>query len=86
MIFCDSSHLQDERERPYMKRKYTNFDKAQWKQPKLTTLISEVSSDTNMQSKEAHVLQCKSQSKTRAEFEESECRSRHWSTWSGERA
>jgi len=38
-----------------MQRKYMNTDKTQWKNPELTTLISEVGGDTNMQSKTAHV-------------------------------
>jgi len=42
-----------------MKRKYTNTDKTQWKEPELTTLISEVGSGTNMQAKPARVLQYK---------------------------
>jgi len=37
-----------------MKRKYMNTDNAQWKEPELTTLISEVGGGTNMQ---ARVLQ-----------------------------
>jgi len=41
-----------------MKQKYMNNDKAQWKEPKLTTLISEVGGGTNMQNKQAHILQC----------------------------
>ena len=42
-----------------MKQKYMNTDKAQWKEPELTTLISEVGGRTNMQSMQARVLQCK---------------------------
>jgi len=42
-----------------MKRKYMNTDKTQWKEPELTTLISEVGGGTNMQSKPAHVLHYK---------------------------
>ena len=42
-----------------MKRKYINTDNAQWKVPELTTLISEVGSNTNMQSMQARVLQYK---------------------------
>jgi len=42
MIFYDSGHLLNEYERPDMKRKCMNTDKAQWKEPDLTTLISEV--------------------------------------------
>jgi len=40
-----------------MKRKYMNIDNAQWKEPELTTLISEVGGITNMQSMHARVLQ-----------------------------
>jgi len=47
-----------------MERKYMNSDKAQWNEPELTTLISEVGSGKNIQSKQAHVPQYKSQSKT----------------------
>jgi len=39
-----------------IKRKYMNTDNAQWKEPELTTLISEVGGGTNMQ---ARVLQYK---------------------------
>jgi len=46
--------------RPDMKRKYMNTDKAQLKKPKLRTLTSEVCGGTNVQSKQAHVLQYKS--------------------------
>ena len=42
-----------------MKRKYMNTDNVQWKEPELTTLISEVSGSTNMQSMQARVLQYK---------------------------
>jgi len=42
-----------------MKRKYMNTDNAQWEEPELTTLISEVSGSTNMQSMQARVLQYK---------------------------
>jgi len=42
-----------------MKRKYMNTGKVQWKEPELTTLISEVGGGTNMQSKQARVLQYK---------------------------
>ena len=42
-----------------MKRKYRNTDKTQWKEPELTTLISEVDGVTNMQSKPARVLHYK---------------------------
>jgi len=41
------------------KRNYMNADKAQWKDPKLTTLISEVGGGTNIQSKQARVPQYK---------------------------
>ena len=40
-----------------MKRKYMNTDKAHWKELELPTLISEVGGGTNVQSKQAHVLQ-----------------------------
>jgi len=42
-----------------MEQKYNNSDKTQWKEPELTTVISEVSCDTSIQSKHqhAHVLQ-----------------------------
>ena len=39
-----------------MKRKYMKTDNAQWKEPELTTLISEVGGSTYMQ---ARVLQYK---------------------------
>ena len=42
-----------------MKQKYINNDKAQWKEPELTTLISEMGDSTNMQSMQARVLQYK---------------------------
>ena len=42
-----------------MKRKYTNTDKTHWKEPELTTLFNEVGGGTNMQSKQARVLQYK---------------------------
>jgi len=42
-----------------MKRKYMNTDKTQWKEPELTTLISEVGGVINMQSKPARVLHYK---------------------------
>ena len=45
-----------------MKRKYMNTDKTQWKEPELTSV-------TNMQSKPAHVLHYKAQSKNRADPE-----------------
>jgi len=57
MVFCDSGHLQNKRERPDIKRKHTNTDKAKWKEPELTTLISEVGGGKNKQSKQAHVLE-----------------------------
>ena len=40
-----------------MKRKYMNTDNALWKEPELKTLIREVGVGTNMQSKQARVLQ-----------------------------
>jgi len=40
-----------------MKRKYVNTDNAKWKEPELTTLISEVGGSTNMQCMQARVLQ-----------------------------
>jgi len=46
-----------------MERKYMNSDKGHWKEPELTTLVSEVDGDTNIQSKQARVLQSKSQPK-----------------------
>ena len=52
-----------------MKRKYMNTDKTQWKEPELTTLISEVGGVTNMQSKRARVLQYKAYLKNRADPE-----------------
>jgi len=42
-----------------MNRKYMNTDNAQWKEPELTTLVREVGVGTNMQSKQARVLQDK---------------------------
>ena len=60
MIFCYSGHLQNERERPDMKRKHMNTNKAQWKEPELTASVNEVDGGTNVQSKQAHVLQYKS--------------------------
>jgi len=47
-IFFDSGHLQHERERPDMERKYMNTDKGQWKEPEFTTLISEVGGGRNI--------------------------------------
>ena len=49
-------HLPNERERLDIKRKCVNTDKAQWNEPELTTLISEVGDGTNIRSKEAHAL------------------------------
>jgi len=60
-----------------MKRKYMNTDKAQWKKPELTTLISEVGGGTNMQSMQARVLQYKAWSKTRVNPECWNCHCRH---------
>jgi len=48
-----------------------NTDNAQWKEPELTTLISEVGGGTNMQ---ARVLQYKAESKARVD---PECWNRH---------
>jgi len=76
-VFFDSGHLQHERERSDVERKYINSDKAKWKNSSLTTLISEVGGGTNIQSKQASVVPCKSYSKTRIKREEPECRSRH---------
>jgi len=42
-----------------MKRRYMNTDKTQWKEPELTTLISEEGGVTNMQSMPARVLHYK---------------------------
>jgi len=58
MIFCDSGHLHNEHKRPDKKRKYMNADKAQCKEPELTT--SEAGGGTNIPSKQAHILKCKS--------------------------
>jgi len=74
MLIFDSGHLKTEREMQNMKRKCMSTDKAQWKDPELTTSISEVGGSTYAQSKQAHVLQYKSSPKTRAEQEEPECR------------
>ena len=41
-------------------KKILENDKAQSKDPELTTLFSEVGGGTNVQSKQAHVPQCKS--------------------------
>ena len=57
-----------------MKRKYMNTDNAQWKEPELTTLISEMGGSTNMQSMQARVLQYKAYSNARVD---PECWSRH---------
>jgi len=43
--------------------KYMNAGKAQWKEPELITVISEVGGGTNIQSKQARVPQYKAQSK-----------------------
>jgi len=40
-------------------RKYMNTDNAQWKEPELTTLSSEVGGSTYMQSMQARVVQYK---------------------------
>jgi len=56
----DSGHLQHEREKPDMERKYMNSDKAQWKEPELTALLGNVGGGTNKQGKNAHIVQCKS--------------------------
>ena len=42
-----------------MKRKYMNTDNAQWKEPELTTLVSEMGGSTNMQSMQTRVLEYK---------------------------
>ena len=42
-----------------MKRKYMNTDNAQWKEPELTTSISEMGGSTNMQIMQARVLHYK---------------------------
>jgi len=61
MILFYSGHLPHEHERPDMVRKHVNTDKAQWKDPELTTLWSETGGGgINMQSKQAHVLRYKS--------------------------
>ena len=59
-IFFDSRHLQIARGRPTWNENIINTDNAQWKEPELTTLISEVSGSTNMQSMQARVLQKRS--------------------------
>jgi len=43
-----------------MQWKYMNSDKAQWKEPELTALISEVGGGPDIQSRQAQFLQCKS--------------------------
>ena len=48
------------RERADVERKFMKSNKAQWKEPELTTLISEVGAGTNIQSKQVHILQYKS--------------------------
>ena len=58
-IFFYSRHLQIAGGKPTRKRKYMHTDHAQWKEPELTTLISEVGGSTNMQSMQARVLQYK---------------------------
>jgi len=58
MTFFDSGHLQLERERPGLERKYINTAVTRpSEEPELATLISEVGGGTNVQSKQAHVLQ-----------------------------
>jgi len=80
MLIFDSGHLKTEHERADMNRKCVSTDKAQWKDPQLTTSISEVGRITYVQSKQAHILQYKSSPKTLAEQEEPECRRiRSWS-------
>jgi len=56
-IVFDLGHLQQEGERPDMERKYLNNNKAQRIDPKLTTIISEMFSATNIQSNQACILQ-----------------------------
>jgi len=59
-IFFYSGHLQHECERSDMERNYVTNNKAQqWNELELTTLVSEVSGGTKVQSKQAHVLQYK---------------------------
>jgi len=53
-------HLQHELQMADMERKYINHDKAQWKEPELAALISEVGGGRNIYIKQPHVLQCKS--------------------------
>jgi len=59
MLF-NSGHLQHERVRLEMERKYMNSDKIQSKSPSLQPLISEVGGGTNIQSKQGRILQYKS--------------------------
>ena len=47
-ILFYSGHLQRDRERSDMKRKYMNTDKARLKDPELTTLFNEVGCGTNI--------------------------------------
>jgi len=47
-ILFYSGHLQQERERADMERKYMNSDKAQWKEPEFATFFSEVDGGTNI--------------------------------------
>jgi len=77
MFFFYSGHLQNERERPDMKQKCMDTNKAQWKEPELTTLISEVGGGTNVRSKQAHVL-CSINHNLRLGLTP-RSRSRHWS-------
>jgi len=78
MMFFDSGLLHNEHERPDMKRKCMNTEKALWENPKLTTLVIAVGGGTNIQSKQAHIPQCQAYSTTRAQ-PEPECQNRHWS-------
>ena len=60
-ILFYSGHLQHERERPDMERKYMNSDNAQRKETELTSWWSgTVGGGTNIQSKQARVLRYKS--------------------------
>jgi len=56
-IVFDSGHLQHERERPDMERKYLNSNKAQRIDPKVTLIISEMCGATNIQSNQPCILQ-----------------------------
>jgi len=47
-----------------MEQKYMNSDKTQGKEPEFTTLIGKVCGGTNVRSKQAHIQQYKSSSKT----------------------